>query len=66
MNHSRKLIWLPRDSESSLLIDYMNFLNIEHNQTFKNYEQLYRWSVEYPENFWSSFTQFAGINFKKS
>jgi acetoacetyl-CoA synthetase len=66
MNHSRKLIWLPKDSESSLLIDYMNFLNIEHNQTFKNYEQLHRWSIEYPENFWSSFTQFVGINFKKS
>ena len=65
MNHSRKLSWLPKDSESSLLTEYINFLNIDHNQMFVNYEQLHRWSLEYPENFWSSFTQFAGINFKE-
>ena len=65
MNHSRKLSWLPKNSESSLLTEYMNFLNIDHNQTFESYEQLHRWSLEHPESFWSSFTQFAGINFKE-
>ena len=65
MKHSRKLSWLPKNNESSLLTEYMNFLNLDHNQTFESYEQLHRWSLEHPETFWSSFTQFAGINFKE-
>jgi len=66
MNHSVKLSWHPKGSESSLLANYMKFLSIDHNQEFDNYAQLHRWSVENPENFWSSFVQFAGINFKES
>ena len=66
MNHSVKLSWLPKSRESSLLMNYMNFLSIDHHQTFDNYEQLHRWSIENPENFWSSFAQFAGIAFKES
>ena len=35
MNHSRKLSWLPKNSESSLLTEYMNFLNIDHIKRLK-------------------------------
>ena len=56
-------MWLPDESNSSLLGDYIDFLEINHNLGINNYSQLHQWSIDCPVNFWSSFADFASINF---
>ena len=63
MKHSKKPMWLPDESNSSLLGDYIDFLEINHNLGINNYSQLHQWSIDCPVNFWSSFADFASINF---
>ena len=58
-----KVLWTPSNEQikNANLTKYMNFLGEESNLKFKNYDELWKWSINYREDFWSSFWDFSGI-----
>ena len=58
-----KVLWTPSNEQikNANLTKYMNFLSEEYNLKFKNYDELWKWSVKNREDFWSSFWDFSGI-----
>ena len=55
----KKPIWLPSSErkENSLIIDFSKFINLQT----KSFEDLWKWSVENPKDFWSKFWDFSKI-----
>ena len=55
-----KFLWKPSDKrkEESLLEDFSKFINFKSNCNFKN---LWKWSIDHPEEFWSKFWDYSKI-----
>ncbi len=55
-----KFLWEPsgKRKEESLLEDFSKYINIKSNYNFKN---LWKWSVDHPEKFWSKFWDYSKI-----
>ena len=55
-----KFLWKPSDKrkEESLLEGFSKFINLKSNYNFKN---LWKWSVDHPEEFWSKFWDYSKI-----
>ena len=56
----QKFLWEPSNDrkEESLLEDFSKFINHKSNYNFKN---LWKWSVDHPEEFWSKFWDYSKI-----
>lgn len=56
-------IWSPSPANmaKSQMQHFINKINNEQKLNFTNYQQLYQWSIEYPELFWSSLWGFFQI-----
>jgi acetoacetyl-CoA synthetase len=56
-------LWEPSAElvERSRLREYMRWLEAEHGLSFKTYDELWSWSVEDLEAFWSSIWDFFGV-----
>jgi acetoacetyl-CoA synthetase len=57
-----KPIWSPKeeDIQAANVTKFIHFVNQRHGLILKNYDDLYRWSIENPE-FWSDIWDFCGI-----
>ena len=55
-----KFLWGPsgKIKKESLLEDFSKYINIKSNYNFKN---LWKWSVDHPEEFWSKFWDYSKI-----
>jgi acetoacetyl-CoA synthetase len=55
-----KFLWKPSDKrkEESLLEDFSKFINFKPNYNFKN---LWKWSIDHPEEFWSKLWDYSKI-----
>jgi acetoacetyl-CoA synthetase len=55
-----KFLWKPSDTrkEESLLEDFSRFINFKSKCNFKD---LWKWSVDHPEEFWSKFWDYSKI-----
>ena len=55
-----KFLWEPsgKRKKESILEDFSKFINFKSNYNFKN---LWKWSVDYPEEFWSKFWDYSNI-----
>ena len=55
-----KLLWesSSKRKEESLLKDFSKFINLKSNYNFNN---LWKWSVDHPEEFWSKFWDYSKI-----
>ena len=55
-----KFLWKPSDKrkEESLLKNFSKFINFKSNYNFKN---LWKWSIDHPEEFWSKFWDYSKI-----
>ena len=53
-------LWKPNSQkkEDSLLRDFSKFINLK---TSNNFKDLWKWSVENPEIFWSKFWDYSKI-----
>ena len=51
----------PHQIETSHLSHFLTFLHEKNGDSFKNYSDLYAWSVQDPQNFWRLFWDFSGI-----
>ncbi|MFT5504106.1 MAG: acetoacetyl-CoA synthetase [Gammaproteobacteria bacterium] len=56
-------LWLPNPSEQKNTVIDAFMRNIESRYTIecKNFDQLYQWSLDYKEDFWSELWDFANI-----
>ena len=56
----KKFLWEPsgKRKEESLLEDFSKYIKIKSNYNFKN---LWKWSVDQPEEFWSKFWDYSKI-----
>ena len=52
--------------KSSNLYFYEDYLNQNYNKKFKNYSQLWNWSVKNPSDFWKSITEFYQVPLSKN
>ncbi len=57
------IMWQPTEKQinNSQMMDYMQFVNQKFELSLKNYSQLYDWSIEKTEDFWSSFWEHSQI-----
>jgi acetoacetyl-CoA synthetase len=56
----KNFLWEPsrKKKEESLLEDFSKFVNLKSNYNFKT---LWKWTVDYPEEFWSKFWDYSKI-----
>ncbi|MFT3906338.1 MAG: acetoacetate--CoA ligase [Steroidobacteraceae bacterium] len=56
-------LWTPSPARiaATQLTRFMQVLGAEGAPHFSGYHDLYRWSVEYPEQFWSAVWRFCGV-----
>lgn len=56
-------LWKPSETriKKSNLKGFMNFLARKHELKFENYHELYNWSIEFSEKFWSLFWKYSDI-----
>ena len=56
----KNFLWEPsrKKKEDSLLEDFSKFVNLKSNYNFKT---LWKWTVDYPEEFWSKFWDYSKI-----
>ena len=57
------ILWKPsQDSiESSQMMEFMRYVNVNESSSFKTYEDLYDWSISTPEKFWGQFWNFSQL-----
>jgi acetoacetyl-CoA synthetase len=62
-----KMLWKPSEAKvkSSHMYRFMNLINKKHRKKFKEYAQLYEWSVENIPDFWAAMWEFAEIKASK-
>src|SRR5699024_10879722 len=58
-----ELIWRPSPMsvKNSLMYKYMNWLNKNKGLNFADYNDLWSWSVDNTEEFWSTIWTFSGV-----
>ena len=62
-----QVLWEPSDYHynNSNISKYISFVNKTYNQSFKNYDDLYDWSIMYAGDFWESIAIFCKVKFSK-
>tara|TARA_B110000438_G_scaffold300088_1_gene351676 strand:- start:15027 stop:16973 length:1947 start_codon:yes stop_codon:yes gene_type:complete len=63
MSEKSHLNWQPNNSESTLLTDFLCYLEKEKDLNFDDYEQLHSWSVNHYGDFWNSFAKYSNVTF---
>ena len=58
-------LWEPSSDQykNCNLSKYISFINENYNKNFKNYDDLYNWSIDDISNFWDSISVFSKIKF---
>lgn len=61
-------LWSPNEefSEKSNLSQFMQYVNKQYNCSYSNYQELWKWSVDAPSDFWLSITKFFNIQYSGS
>ncbi len=56
-------LWKPSENriKKSNIQRFMNYLSRKHELKFDNYNELYNWSIEHSEKFWSLFWKFSDL-----
>lgn len=63
----RKLLWEPSEEyiKSSNMYSFERFINDKFTLEINDYQSLYKWSVNYPKEFWGSLWNFLNIKCSK-
>ncbi|KTD16676.1 acetoacetate--CoA ligase [Legionella jordanis] len=56
-------VWQPTDPKASRMWEFMVFAGEKHQQKFSHYQELYRWSIEKPQEFWPSLCDYFQLRF---
>ena len=57
------VVWTPLTPETSRMWAFMRCIEEKHQQTFHTYQALHTWSIQHPDLFWQSLSDFFGIHF---
>lgn len=59
----KKPLWIPSQKRinDSNFLKYFNFLEKNYSLKFRNYDELYNWSINKPEQFWKSILEFGNF-----
>lgn len=60
-NNTNKLLWTPRDTSTTRIEKFRKLINEKYNLNLKDYQQLYQWSIDEYESFWSEIWYFCQI-----
>ena len=62
-----RVVWKPTTEQinKSQITHFINFLTKNTGTELKNSDELYDWSIKYPEQFWSQFWEFSQIKASK-
>ncbi|MDG2435307.1 MAG: acetoacetate--CoA ligase [Gammaproteobacteria bacterium] len=63
MSEQPHLNWQPNNQDTTLLSEFIYYLEKNKDLSFDDYEQLHSWSINQAEEFWSSFAKYSNINF---
>lgn len=55
-------IWTPKTIETTRMWQFLLFANKKFGHNFKNYPELYQWSIDKPAQFWQSLSEFFSIS----
>ena len=60
---NNNILWKPtkKQIETANITRLMKVVNDKYSKGFVSYAELYQWSIDYPEKFWSELWDFAGI-----
>jgi acetoacetyl-CoA synthetase len=58
---SGELLWMHATPSSTQMWDFMQYVNKKHQQHFKTYAALHRWSIESPVDSWGAIWEFCGV-----
>jgi acetoacetyl-CoA synthetase len=63
VSEAPEVLWTPPDElrERAAITRYMRWLSEERGLSFDGYDELWRWSVDDLEGFWSSIWEFFGV-----
>jgi len=56
-------VWMPAQPQNTRMWRFMRFAEESYNEIFADYQQLHRWSINKPEQFWRALCEFFNINF---
>ena len=64
--HSPEVLWRPKvgSMERTSLCRFWRLAEQHVNQSFDSYNDLHRWSVTNPADFWGLYAKFSGIKFR--
>ena len=62
-----KKLWTPSAERSghSRMNNFMKYVNINYGKSYLSYDELFKWSVECPDDFWGAFWHFSGIRYSE-
>jgi acetoacetyl-CoA synthetase len=65
MTSPAEILWTPSPErvQRATITRYVSWLGETRGLSFADYQELWRWSVNQPEDFWGSFAEFADVNF---
>ncbi len=64
---SKNPLWQPTLNQinQSNMYRFMQFVNKKYNFSFSDYDALYQWSIDHPEDFWRCTAEYCDIQFSQ-
>ncbi len=59
----KSILWEPKQPEKTKMWQFIRFVAQKHQLHFKNYPELYTWSIKEPAQFWLTLSDFFGISY---
>lgn len=58
------IVWQPKNYENTQMWQFKQRVEEKYHRAFVDYQQLYDWSIQQPEQFWSTLAEFFNVLFK--
>lgn len=62
----REVLWHPDPNQTTRIDSFRQVINGKYSTSLSSYQDLYKWSVEEYETFWSEFWSFSGLIYSKN
>lgn len=59
----KEIVWKPKNIETTNMWQFMRFVESNYQERFNQYQDLYVWSIDYPEKFWLALCKFFKVKF---
>lgn len=59
----KSIVWKPKQPEKTRMWQFMRFAGLKHQLSFQHYQDVYHWSIDQPEAFWQTLSDFFGLTY---